>query len=249
MKLRALNLSVKRSEFRMNDDRKNVGTADKEFRRVTKSVLTRDKNQCQFCGFIANKWQECHHIDDDHSNNDPKNLVTTCKLCHMCHHIGFAGMKNMGVMIYLPAKYRVTQAELNSMVRQLWLISRCAPAKSREVVMAKGLISFFYRQRKEAERIFQTSSPVDYANTLLRLSEDAYKKRMTLFEGVYMLPLATGYSSQVEYWMEKFKRDGLKNFENWERDTLDFYMSSFKGQKESYQDRPAISRLKKRICE
>lgn len=68
--------------------------ADAEFKLVRQKVLERDEHTCRFCGFRAPKWQEVHHLDDNHHNNDPDNLVTACMFCHMVHHLGLAGENN-----------------------------------------------------------------------------------------------------------------------------------------------------------
>jgi len=43
---------------------------------------------CSRCGFIAeNRCQlDVHHIDQNHHNNDPNNLITLCANCHRLIH-------------------------------------------------------------------------------------------------------------------------------------------------------------------
>lgn len=46
------------------------------------SILERDNHTCQKCGGKGNPLQ-VHHIDSDLTNNDPCNLTTLCKECHI----------------------------------------------------------------------------------------------------------------------------------------------------------------------
>ncbi len=63
--LKPLFLSVKTLNWRMND--RHSQDADMEFSRVRKKALERDAYTCRFCGFKNNKWQEVHHVNDDHA--------------------------------------------------------------------------------------------------------------------------------------------------------------------------------------
>ena len=77
---------VKRKLWRKDDEHADV--ADAGFTPVRTEVLQRDNYPCRFCGFKAAKYQEVHHLDDNHQNNDPQNLLTVCNLCHQVHHLG-----------------------------------------------------------------------------------------------------------------------------------------------------------------
>jgi 5-methylcytosine-specific restriction endonuclease McrA len=41
-----------------------------------------EKKICAYCGFGIPEVLETAHIDGNHENNDPKNLVTLCPTCH-----------------------------------------------------------------------------------------------------------------------------------------------------------------------
>ena len=52
-----------------------------KFWRIRKAIRERDDYTCQLCG----KYPvfEVHHIDYNKENNEPENLITLCKSCHM----------------------------------------------------------------------------------------------------------------------------------------------------------------------
>src|SRR5581483_5621804 len=85
---------------------------------VREQVLKRDGSACRFCGFKAAKFQEVHHVDDNHANNDPTNLVTVCNLCHQVHHLGMCGMRHAGFLAAIP---ELTQTEVNHIARAYFI--------------------------------------------------------------------------------------------------------------------------------
>lgn len=52
------------------------------WRRLRETILERDKFTCQSCGIIS-MTLEVDHINTDATNNDPINLQTLCKPCHL----------------------------------------------------------------------------------------------------------------------------------------------------------------------
>ena len=58
-----------------------------EFNEDLKEVIrNRDRRKCQICEMTEleqGKKLSVHHIDYNKLNNDPKNLITLCKSCHM----------------------------------------------------------------------------------------------------------------------------------------------------------------------
>ena len=71
--------SVKRSRSRAQDE--NSATADKAFSAIRQSVLQRDNWACWYCGWVDKLYNEVHHLDDKHSNNQVSNLVAVCGDC------------------------------------------------------------------------------------------------------------------------------------------------------------------------
>ena len=191
-------LSVKCENWRMND--KASDEADAEFQRVRKRALERDNYTCRFCGFRALKWQEVHHVNDDHADNRLDNLVTACSFCHSCQHIGLAGRNEEAVLIWLP---QISQADLHHIVRTALVAQRLADVMKQDIRarpdllkshreasdVAKAVMGALREREAQAERLLGSSDPVDIANAMLLLPEDAYARRADFLAGIRLLPL------------------------------------------------------------
>lgn len=154
-------------------------------KKVRSEILSRDDHTCQYCGFQAMKFQEVHHIDDNHANNDPSNLITTCSLCHMCHHIGFAGNERKGLMIWLDPELGLAQADLNSLVRQIWIAEL---SDSKEIKFAsQSLYSKLQSQIISATRRLGDACPSMLGAHMMKLSEEDYSRRAQVLQGIYFL--------------------------------------------------------------
>jgi intracellular multiplication protein IcmJ len=214
----SLRLSVKAKNWRMNDD--SSSASDVEFSVVRKKALDRDKYICQGCGFKASKWMEVHHIDDDHSNNSVKNLVTTCSYCHMCQHIGLAGKNNEATIVWLP---EISQAHLHHIVRatqvaQRWTSVSTSTRQMRPDMMreaqkvgegAEAVIAALREREDEADSRLKTSSLLDLANIMLSMPDDVYERREDFLHGFKMLPFGVRQQDgknqmdmMVDSWMQ-----------------------------------------------
>ena len=49
-------------------------------------ILERDNRMCQKCGYSNIDCLEIHHIDKNTMNNNPSNLITFCRQCHLGVH-------------------------------------------------------------------------------------------------------------------------------------------------------------------
>jgi intracellular multiplication protein IcmJ len=214
----SLILSVKAKNWRMYDS--NSENADAEFQIVRKKALDRDNYTCRLCGFKANKWQEVHHVNDDHSDNRVDNLWTVCSYCHMCQHIGLAGRNEEAVLIWLP---EISQSRLHHIIRTIQVAHRWAETSTmaRNVrtdmiktakTIAEGsesLMSSLKERQAIAEEKLGTSDLSELANILLTMSDEDYAKRGNFLNGFRMLPLGVRQqdnddvmSRMVDSWLD-----------------------------------------------
>lgn len=217
MKLESLVLSVKKSKYRMDDPTKDH--ADREFVGKKKSVLERDDFTCRYCGFKAKKFQEIHHIDNNHQNNDDSNLITTCCLCHMVNHVGFAGMRQTAKLIYIDPKYNISQAHLNQLVRALW-VAKSVTGNPDLNAHASSVLARIHKYIILAHMKINTPDPAILADFMLNImTDEQYKKRGEHFKGIYLLPLEIGFEKQIAYWSQYcFPKKG-----NWDKIALQRY--------------------------
>lgn len=193
-------LSAKRATWRGEDE---AEAQDGEaFKALKAKILKRDKFKCHFCGFQSRKWQEIHHLDADHYNNDPKNLTTICSFCHMSFHIGRAGLSGEAELIWYP---EVTQTSLNHLCRFLFVGMR---AKGNTNKAAETVFSQLRIRAEEARRRLGTSDPADLGEAMLALDDEAYGDRAAILDGLRLLPLGRKYvgerdvfPSMVEFWI------------------------------------------------
>lgn len=205
-------LGVKRKIFRLDDP--NGGDSYRLLRSVAPAILNRDKCTCVHCEFRSLKYQEVHHIDDDHNNNSDNNLVTNCPLCHACHHLWMSGHLNKGVIIYLnPQDISLSQADLNSMVRTLWLLE---DSNDRSyALLATDILSRLRRSEIKARVRILSSDPYLLWEKLTMLDDEEYLNRAQYLRGYYFLPLKTGFAKPYSFWRQEYARNlGLNNWKH-----------------------------------
>jgi len=56
-----------------------------EFQKIKNVILYIHSYECFMCNFVSTK-NHVHHIDRNHSNNDPFNLIPLCPDCHKKIH-------------------------------------------------------------------------------------------------------------------------------------------------------------------
>lgn len=210
----------------MNDS--SSEEADNEFAAVRRKARERDDFTCQFCGFRHPKpdriggrdshyYMQIHHLDDDHHNNTPQNLVCACMHCHAVQHIGLWGSANEAVIVYLP---EMSQMLLNHFCRVV-LVAKRFQAKAESDLrtqqerarggppdqhitqrlisarnMAEATQAIFDRIRAreaEAQMRLGTSDASDLGTALLHLPEEEYRKRHKAFAPFRLLLLGHHY--------------------------------------------------------
>jgi intracellular multiplication protein IcmJ len=168
----SLVMSAKRSVWRMND---HAGEeADRKFQSVRQPVLEACGNECEFCGHTSAKYQEVHHKDDDHANNKRENLFGSCPLCHQVFHLGLAGMRDGGVIVYLP---EMTQAEVNQLALLVWILDSTralVDSKSKGMFPDAADMQLFKRVHSVSSRIRQMLDS-RRATVLMRIADHITK--------------------------------------------------------------------------
>lgn len=194
-KLEKILLSVKANKWRMDD--LDVKEADEEFKEARLAALKRDEYTCRFCGFRAMKYQEVHHLNDDHSDNRVENLITACSFCHMCAHIGLAGKNQEAKLIWLP---EIEQAELNNLMRVLyyslhWVKKTTAITTRQHTTLISSIrdttnsLQASFSNREEAcIRILGTSDPLELGNAMQYMPDEIYAQRGETLKGIRLLP-------------------------------------------------------------
>lgn len=200
LKLLPIRLSVKRGAFR--SDEPSPPISDAVYRSAREQALKRDDYTCRFCGFRSAK-NEVHHANDDHNDHSSENLITACVLCHMAHHIAFAGIKNRGVLIYLDG-HPIDQGGLNQLVRTLWIAE--ATAKGDLNHTAKQLLSRLERAEILAVQKLGSSSPTVIGDYMSTLTDEKYETRDEALRGIYLLPKRSAYASHITAWIKDSKQ-------------------------------------------
>ncbi len=178
--------------------KKNKSTWDK--------VWERDAYRCYYCKFTSKKFQEIHHLNDDHEDNSMDNLVTACPLCHQCFHLDTASTTNGGKIIWLP---EMTQQELNYLSRAIFIAAESArmAEESGEKVsgftkMASMLENSLSQRSLVVEQYIQqgASDPANFATALLNMKEERYEAREEFIKPFKLLNLKTRFPVQTKYW-------------------------------------------------
>lgn len=226
MATQLLPLFLSAKALKTRDQDENSESADAGYQMVRPRILERDNHSCRFCGFRDNKggrYIQVHHRDDDHHNNNPDNLVTACFHCHAVFHIGRWGALKEAVLIDLP---EIEQWQLSHLVRSI-LVAQHFPAflsnipgtprekldeAKRKADAATALMARLKARETQAEDIFMTSDPQDFANALHLLPLDVYERREERVRSLKLLMLGRHVDRGVDImpgivhgWLERGK--------------------------------------------
>jgi hypothetical protein len=129
-------------------------------------------------------------MDDDHTNNDPQNIVTHCAWCHRCHHIGLAGLHELGYIGIGTDRTKPLppQAYINQATRLYdWISVHGPAAKDHYKQWAYVFEEYQTHCVAAAERVFGSSDLSDFAAILSSMSNEEYAKRGEMFNGVRLI--------------------------------------------------------------
>ncbi len=104
-----------------------------EWNKIRKIVLNRDKNTCQFCGHIAKKYMNVHHVSETNSNT-PDNLITCCVACHAVMHMG----RNLSLGIIEIWQSEIPQVEIVQITREGIKNGRTLKTINKALPLKKG---------------------------------------------------------------------------------------------------------------
>ena len=217
--------SVKLKNFRQKDPANEA--ADTKYSQIRLQVVARDRYTCQYCKLttrpdrtagsntlLASGYLEAHHIDDDHMNNVPTNMIAICPFCHMIFHLGFAAHNDRFIMIYFPW---LKQEQLNLLVTCLGVaIHRGGHTGEQASRMLQWLIEHKAKVKKHTGPIL--SDPVNLAASLGKLGRkhpQIYANRAKALSDIRFVPKLREFKEPIKYWAESGWL--LKNWEEaWE---------------------------------
>jgi len=184
----SLVLSVKRGQWR---NKGGTEPTDKDYQRIRPSVFAKDGNTCVFCELTLSKGLEVHHKNDNHADNSISNLVSSCRLCHAVHHIGF--LAKSGVMCHIPD---ISMTDLNHLCRS---IAIAAISKDGDTAAIAALIEGVLMESANSfYTTWGTKNPADIGNALLALPDEAYLSRENVLEGARVV----FHSKMLKTWAE-----------------------------------------------
>ena len=176
---------------------------DKETAALRQRVITQPRfgRRCWYCHvpFGSTENFEVHHLDGDHANESPDNVVPICVLCHIPWHLDLVLQtwpNEPGQIIFLP---ELTQPQLNAMLYALFYHSVAtnpgpeAPIKEGDRVAAEVYERLRSRSSDVEECDGKLSRPglskVHATVRLLQTMEAAdYEQRATVLHGCRYLP-------------------------------------------------------------
>ena len=156
---------------------------------------TSDTAACQFCGQPTAGWQVSYHLNDDHTDNTPENIVMSCPLCHLPQHLNRPQIDSEAVLIWLP---EMAQGVISVLTRRIHLAcvtagfapfeAQAARAPAARVLAGYHAYRALYERRTAADLRLGTMFPRQLGAALLDLSPADYERRTKLLAGIRLLP-------------------------------------------------------------
>lgn len=197
-------LGVKRKLWRKDDEHADV--SDLAFLEKRKAVFGRDNYTCRFCTFKASKFQEVHHLDDDHSNNEMSNLITVCNLCHQVFHLGMCAMRNSGFIAAIP---ELTQTEINNITRAIFVSEFSGTLQLNNKL--KSLYALFqFRGVDTLKNLYgvDISTPYALAEVLSNCPDELFANRAKIFSLLRLVPTKEAFGAgQIEFYAANQKNN------------------------------------------
>ena len=191
-----LMLSARTASWRLQDESRDGGGGDKALAAARPGVLKRDKGTCLYCGFKSGRYQEIHHLNDDHSDHREQNLACICGFCHMNFHIGRVGLLGEAELVWLP---ELSATDVSHLARAIFVAIHAGGSMRNG---AEALFSSMRVRADDARRRIGTSDPADLGEALLALDEKDYGQRGDKLEGIRLLPLGRKFNGDADVFPE-----------------------------------------------
>lgn len=230
-------LGFKQSMARMHDPEGDQ--KDAEFQRVKNEIINQHRYVCAGCGFRSvgavtasqvgvpetkSGFLEVHHLDNDHGNNSPENLVPLCPFCHQVFHCGFAGHSGRAMIGFLP---EISQAHLNLMINACLSMTDIHDAKKKllkdatgpQVARREAALESTREFADSASRIIQlfnigidrmtdrygpqSKGAKVFANILSGMAQSdpaVYARRKAFLAPFRLIPSPEHFKDQVKFW-------------------------------------------------
>lgn len=155
-----------------------------------------DATECRFCGQPTHGWHAPFHLDGDHENGDPVNLVAACPLCHLPQHLNRPHIAQELTLIWLP---ELPQAVITLLVREIHVACFAAginPAALEQpsLRLPAALTASHHAYHAMSDRRtavvarLGTASPRHLGAAMLELPLDAQRTLPTRLAGLRFLP-------------------------------------------------------------
>ncbi len=167
-------------------------------------------SSCHHCGQALHGWRDAYHLNDDHSDNRPENIVSSCPLCHLLQHLNRPTIDDEATLIWLP---EMTQRAVIVLARAAHIalqrsgispaMSGVSPRKTSEPVRAAVATLGCLRSRSaRALEHLGTASPRALGAALLTLPPEDYARRAASLAGTRLMPLGRLYAGSRDVYGE-----------------------------------------------
>lgn len=215
-------VGIKRRVQRHSDTK--AQEAEAQFRAARKPAMAAANYTCIHCGFRSENLNEVYHVDNNHANNDPKNLKCVCNLCHPYHHVGEPSkskqakgleeghLGNSTRLIRVPAASAVSPQDMNHLMRVLGIAlsdEKEAP-RAREIHRLLANASLLREMREH----YASDEPKVMAAAMQQLTDDEYNARLEAVKDLRIV-YRESYLQQLGRGLKK-EQPAFANPEAWE---------------------------------
>lgn len=190
---------------------------DESSKRLREMVIGQGRfgRRCYYCDFSfgSSTYFEVHHLDHDHQNVDPGNLVPICEMCHSAFHIDLVNRKwpgDSGKIIFLP---ELSQPELNNLLQAVFYtmavneVGEQNASNDRPAIQPHTVYLRLANRADGVERNFRgetvragLSEPFALSRVLASMSGDDYERRDAILSGLRYLAPQSHFSTQARSW-------------------------------------------------